>query len=262
MKLFASELRLRWMSLLVWTVSVAGVVLLVVGIYPTIRDNPDLDSIYAGLSPSAQALLGGSNLTSPVGYLNTQMFAFFIPAVLLVFGVSRGAASVAGEEEERTLDLLLAQPLPRASAYLQKTAAVLFGLLLLTVATWLPTIALNTPVGLDLPFSDVTAVCVQMGLFCAALALAAQAIAAVTGRHVIGAAVVGGYAFVSYLIYGLAASVPALEHLRPLTLWRWYLGNDPLTSGFGVSEVVVLVSVSVVAVLLGVLGFNRRDLRA
>ena len=89
MTLFLSELRLRWRSLVAWTASVGLLVLLVVSIYPTVLDNPDLDSIYGDLSPAAQALLGGSDLTSPAGYLNTQLFAFFLPAILLVFGITR-----------------------------------------------------------------------------------------------------------------------------------------------------------------------------
>ena len=106
--------------------------------------------LYGDLSPSAQALLGGSDLTSPVGYLNTQMFAFFLPAVLIVFGVLRGTAALAGEEQDRTLDLLLAQPVHRGSAYVQKAIAVLLGLALLSLATFVPLVVLNGPVGLDL----------------------------------------------------------------------------------------------------------------
>lgn len=196
MKLLASELRLRRISLIVWAVSVAGLVLLVVAFYPQVRGNPSMNSLYADMSPSMQALLGGSNLVSPTGFLNTQMFAFFLPAVLLVFGLSRGAASLAGEEEDRTLDLLLAQPVPRWSIYLQKAGAVTAGVVILTVATWIPLAALNNAVELDLPTANLAAVCAQVGLFTVGLALAAQAIAAATGRRAVGLSIVGGYAFV------------------------------------------------------------------
>ncbi len=262
MKLFRSELRLRWRSLIAWSSSVALLVFLVVSIYPTVRDNPDLDSIYGDLSPAAQALLGGSDLTSPVGYLNTQLFAFFLPAVLLVFGITRGAASIAGEEEDRTLDLLLAQPLRRSSAYLQKAAYIGLGIVLLTAATWLPIVTLNGAVGLNLSFGSVVAVCLQMGLFVLAASLAAQGIAAVGGRRSWGLAIASGYVIVSYLVYGLSGSVSWLQPVRPLTLWRWYFGNDPLSSGLGAAEVLVLMLVSAIALSLGVLGFQKRDLRS
>lgn len=262
MKLFASELRLRRLSLIVWVASVAGLVLLIVAFYPQVRDNPSMNSLYADMSPSMQALLGGSNLVSPTGFLNTQVFAFFLPAVLLVFGLSRGAASLAGEEEERTLDLLLAQPVPRWSIYLQKAGAVTTGLVALAVATWIPLAALNTTVQFDLPAANLAAVCTQLGLFTLALSLAAQAFAAATGRRAVGLSIVGGYAFVSYVVYGLSATVSGLKHLRPLTIWRWYLLDDPLNNGFGWAQTTVLVAVCLIAVVAGAYAFSRRDLRA
>ena len=142
--------------------------------YPQIRSDPSLNYIYATMSPAVQALLGGSDLTSPAGYLNTQVFAFFLPAVLLVFGLGRGSASIASEEEERTLDLLLAQPVPRWSAYLQKAAAVTIGITALTLATCVVLAGLNTAVKFDLPAANLAAVCLQMGLFALALSLAAR----------------------------------------------------------------------------------------
>jgi len=260
MSLLLSELRLRRVSLVVWAASVALLVLMIVAFYPQVRDDPSLNALYENLSPSMQALLGGSDLTSPVGYLNTQVFAFLLPAVLLVFGVGRGAASIAGEEEEHTLDLLLAQPIARWVVYAAKAGAVVLGLAVLGVAAWIPVAALNHAVRFDLPAANIAAVTVQMTLMCVALALIAQAIAAWAGRRSLGIAIVSGYAFVSYVIYGLAGTVTWLQHLRPLTLWRWYLLNDPLANGFGLAECLVLAATCALAALAGAALFARRDL--
>lgn len=262
MRLLRSELSLHRVALLVWGLSVAALMLVIAAVYPSIHGNDSLNSIYGDLSPAAQGLLGGSNLTSPVGYLNTQVFAFFLPVVVLVFGLSRGSASLAGEEENRTLDLLLAQPITRRATYLQKFAAMALGVLELSLVTAATLWLLDDPVGLHLATIRIFAVSVQMGLFCLALAAAAQAIAAAAGRRVFGTAAAAGYAFLSYLIYGLAPAVPVLRHLRPLSLWRYYLGNEPLSNGFGGLEVTVLVGATIVALVVGTLAFQRRDLRA
>jgi ABC-type transport system involved in multi-copper enzyme maturation permease subunit len=104
--------------------------------------------------------------------------------------------------------------------------------------------------------------CLSLALFCLALSWAAQAVAAAVGRRSVGLAVVAGYAFVSYVVYGLGATVEWLQHLRPLTLWRWYLLDDPLTVGFTWTDVAVLGAVCAAAILLGLWAFARRDLRA
>lgn len=257
-----SDLRLLRRPLIIWALSVVGLVLLVVVFYPTIRDQSSLDSIYADLSPALQSLLGGSDITSPVGYLNTQLFAFFMPAVLLVFALGRSAGGVAGEEEAHTLDLLLAQPLPRRSLYLQKCGTLVLGLTALTVATWLPLALVDSVVGFNLALADLAAVCLQMLLFCCALGLSAQAISTLVGRRAMGTAIITGYTAVSYVVYGLGATVSSMEALRPLSLWRWYLANEPLRSGLGLAEVLVMAATCAVAITVGVLAFERRDVRS
>ncbi|HVY09764.1 MAG TPA: ABC transporter permease subunit [Mycobacteriales bacterium] len=262
LRVATSDLRIRRRSLVVWSIAVLLVVLMVIGVYPSIHHNSSIDSIYADLSPTAQALLGGSNLTSPAGYLSTQLFAFFLPAIVLVFAIGRGAAAIAGEEEERTLDLLLAQPVTRTALYLEKGLAVFAGVTLLTAAAWLPISTLHGPLGLDLPGSHLLAICVQLGLFCLALAFVADGVAAATGRRAIGIAVSAGYTFVSYIVYGLAATIHWLRPVRPLTLWRWYLGGDPLGSGFDGWGLVVLAVTCLVALGAGAAAFSRRDVHA
>lgn len=260
MKLVLSELRLQRRSLLAWAGSVASLVLLVLAFYPQVRGNTSLDSLYADLSPSLQALLGGSDLSSPVGYLNTQLFAFFLPGVLLVFGIGRGASTVAGEEEARTLDLLLAQPVSRTSVYLQKAASLAVSVSALVLVSWLSLVVLDSWADLHLPVRVLAAACVQLGLFCLALALVSQAISATVGRRVAGLAGAAGYAVVGYVVYGLAQTVTWLQDVRSLSLWRWYLLNDPLRSGFGGQEIAVLLAVCVTVTAAGALGFARRDL--
>lgn len=255
-----SDLRIRRLALVTWTASVLLLVLLIVGIYPAIKHTSGLDSIYGDLSPTLQALLGGSTLTSTIGYLNTQVFAFFLPAVLTVFAVSRGAATIAGEEEERTLDLLLAQPIARWALYLQKSVAVSVGVGIIAVAAWLPLAIAGQPLGLDLPESHLLAACLQMALFCLALALIANACAAASGRRAIGIAASAGYTIVTYVIYGVSYTVSWLKPARPFTLWRWYEGGDPLQNGIERSAVLVLLLVCVAALAAGAVAFSRRDL--
>lgn len=153
--LLHSELRLRRRSLVVRIMSVSTLVAMIAAFYPQVRGNLSLNSLYAGLSPSMQSLFGGSDLTSPAGYLNTQLFAFFLPAVLLVFGLGSGSALLAGEEEDRTLDLLLAQPVPRWSAYLQKSAAIAIGMAGLLLASCAVLFISDSLVHFDLPAAEI-----------------------------------------------------------------------------------------------------------
>ena len=262
MKLTLSELSLQRKSLIAWSLAVAAFVALVVAIYPSIAGDDSLDAIYEGLPPAAQQLLGGSDATSPVGYLNTQLYAFLLPAILLVFALGRSAGTIAGEEEQRTLDLLLAQPLARWLAYVEKALAIAIGLFLLSVASLIPTLALKSWAELDISDANLIGQTAQMFLFCLALGMWTMAISSATGKRGLGLAIVTGYTVASYLVYGLASTVSWLENIVPATPWRWYTDNQPLQNGAGTEECLVLLAAAIVGALVGIWFFNRRDLHA
>lgn len=262
MSLLRSELRIRSRATWGWVAGIVALVAMIAGFYPAVRNLASLDSIYASLPSALQSLLGGSDLVTPAGYLRTQLLAFFLPVVLLILAMGRGAAALAGEEEDRTLDLLLAQPVTRTRLYVTKAIALLCWLALMTLATFATLAALDHVTGLDLSWANLAAVSVQMGLLCLTAGLLTMAVSAAAGRRVIGIAVIGYYVFLAYLLQGLADVVSWLRPVRPLSLWRWYLGDDPLTSGLDTAAVLVLVGVSAVATLAGAWAFQRRNLHA
>lgn len=262
MSLLLSELRIRSRATWGWVAGVVGLVAMVAGFYPEVRGLPSLDSIYADLPAGLQSLLGGSDLVSPSGYLRTQLLAFFLPMVLLVLGMGRGAALLAGEEEDRTLDLLLAQPVSRARLYVIKAVALTWWLALAVLAALATLVALDGVTGLHVGWRNLTAVCVQMGLLCLSAALLTMALSAAAGRRLVGIAAVGAYLLVAYVWFGLSDVVAWLVPARPWSLWRWYLADDPLTQGLDVGGAAVLLAVGAVSVAAGAWAFGRRDLHA
>lgn len=260
--MFVSDLRLRSRSLLWWTVAVLALSALVAAFYKSIAGEDAYGDVFGSLPESLQGLLGGVDLGTPVGYLSTEMYSFFMPAVLLVFAIGWATSSVAGEEENHTLDLLLAQPISRPSLYAQKLAVLCLGIATLAIAVALPVIGLADWSELRVPATLVWAATAQLAAFTAFVAVVALAASAVFGRKSIGIGVAAGLAFVSYLIDGFGKSIDWLEPWRVLTPWYWYDVGEALTEGMPWRSFAVLVVASIIVALVGLLGFQRRNLRA
>ena len=64
----------------------------------------------------------GPDYTSPAGYLRAELFALLGPILYLVFAIGAGGRAVAGEEEVRSLDLLLSTPLTRTQIVRDKAS--------------------------------------------------------------------------------------------------------------------------------------------
>src|SRR3990170_3007391 len=105
--------------------------------YPSIKDNADVLEKYMDSMPEflREAFMGASgDFTSPAGYLNTELFNFFAPLLLLLFAIGAGARAIAGEEERQTLDILLSTPIARRRVIIDKFVAMLLAGALLSAA--------------------------------------------------------------------------------------------------------------------------------
>lgn len=260
--LFLSDLRLRWRSLMWWSIGVIALVALSDAFYPSIAGDPSLNDVMEQIPESLRPLLGPEDITSPVGYLASQLYLSLLPALLLIFAIGRGSSALAGEEEDHTLDLLLAQPIDRRSLYLQKYLGIGVGVAVLALASWLPTAILAGPTGLELPASSLASATLQLlalAMFFASLALTVSSAA---GRKSAGIAVAAGIAFVTFLVDGLGQTIDWLADVRPFLPWRWYDATTALTDGFLWPSFLVLIGAAVVVAAVGLALFERRNLRA
>jgi hypothetical protein len=67
---------------------------------------------------------------------------------------------------------------------------------------------------------------------------------------------------VMYLIDALAAIVDGLRSIQPLSLFRYYMGNDPLRNGLSLADAALLADVAAVFLVAALVAFDRRDLAA
>lgn len=258
----ASDLRLRWRSLMWWAIGVIALVALSDAFYPSIAGDPSLNEVMEQIPESLRPLLGPEDITSPVGYLASQLYLSLLPALLLVFAIGRGVAALAGEEEDHTLDLLLAQPISRTALYVQKFVGMALGIAVLSIASWIPTAVLANPTGLHLPATSLASATLQLFALAVFFGALAMSVSSAVGRKGVGIAVAAGVAFVTFLVDGLGQSVSWLADYRPLMPWRWYDAMTALTDGFVWVSFLVLAAASLIAAAVGLWAFDRRNLRA
>jgi ABC-2 type transport system permease protein len=255
-------LRYQRRAFVAWAVGLAAVATMYAAFYPSIRDSSEQLRGYLEKLPQAiQDLLGG-DFTTPAGYLRSETFSALGPILFLVFAIGGGARAIAGEEEGRTLDLLLSTPIRRSQVLLDKWLSIV--LMTLGLATGLGlTIGLVGPLfGLRIPIIDLAAACLLLFLLAVAFGTIALAVGCFSGRRSLAAGVTGAVATSAYVVNVLAQVVDALSPLRPLSPFRWYLDPDPLLHGVGAANVVVLCAITAAAYGAAWRSLERRDLRA
>ncbi len=195
-----------------------------------------------------------------MGYIRSEVFSTMGPLLLLILAIGGGARAIAGEEEGRTLDLLLANPVRRRTVVLQKFTAMAvsaagIGLVLLVgIAAFGPVFGLHVGL-LNLAAAVVSAIALAVGFGAIALAVGCW-----RGKRSVAIAASTSLAVAMYLLNILAPSIEGMSRYRVLSPFYHYIEYDPLRTGFSAFHLSVLIAIAAVALGLALLSFERRDL--
>lgn len=248
-----------------WIVGVALFVVLNVASWPAVKGQADYDDLLRNMPDALRALFGiekGLSLTSPEGFLISQVFGFVLPLLFVVLAVSAGSRAIAAEEEQHTLDLLMAQPISRRRVVLEKLGALVVLTGTVGVAAWVVLVASTALVDLDAGLGDMavaTSATVLFGLQSGALALG---VGAAVGRRATAIAVASTVAVVGFVLESLAQVTDVLSPVRWLSPYHYVNGNIPMLHGLRAVDVAVLLGLTAAASVAGLLAFDRRDLTA
>jgi ABC-2 type transport system permease protein len=249
-------------SIMWWILGLVALTVLTVGVYPSIRDQPGLSDIADDYPDALLALLGiepGEDLFSPSGYIETQLYANWIPLVFLIFSIGTGARAIAGEEEKGTMDSLLANPIARSRIVIEKFWAMVLWTSSLAVGLFAVIFVGNYAVDLKLKPEGVLSINLALLLLAVLFGAIALAIGAVTGRRTFTLGVTSALAVFTYFLFGLAQVVSWLEPFRFLSPFHYFLSPNHLLGGFAWGTQALFIVLIGVAVVVAVWGFNRRD---
>ena len=248
-------------GLIGWGIGLAALVALMLAYYPTVRNSPELNKFARELPQGVKALIGGTvEYTSPAGYLNGELFAFMLPLLFLVYGIGLGSRAIAGEEERRTIDLLLANPISRTRVVLEKAAAAGLGIALLGVTVVVVLLVGGRAAGMRIGVEKLVAAGVSvvlLGLLFGSLALM---LSSATGARRSTRGIAAALGVAAYFLNALAPLASTLKPYRKLSPFYWYAGNEPLRHGLSAAHAGALLALTAVMVAAAVALFNRRDI--
>jgi ABC-2 type transport system permease protein len=249
----------RW-SIFWWSFGVAMLVLFTMAFYPTIHDQAAQLNQSLKLGSSTEALFGGTDFFSPLGYLNSQIMYFTLPLILAILSIGLGTSLIGREESSGSIESLLARPISRGKLITAKALSGISITLIVTLIVSLITILMCKIVNLGVPYGNIAAACFACFMLVITFGALAFLLTA-TGRGraaALGIAVV--YGFGGYLVSSLASSVEWLKHPALLFPYHYYRTADILAGKFAWSSIAFFAIFTLACGLLAWLSFRRRDL--
>jgi beta-exotoxin I transport system permease protein len=260
---FLKTIRDRRRSLIGWVIGLVAFSVFVLGFYPTIRESgAELQRLLENIPPELRALTGRQgDLTSPAGFLDSQFFVLLAPLLLITFAIAFGARTLAGEEQQGTLELLLATPLPRWRIVLEKAAALGAAVFVLGLALWATLSLVGPPVGLDVGADRLALATLFAVLLAISFGILALAVGCLTGKRSVAVGTATVVAVAGYIVNAFAPFVDAIDTINGLSPFSYYQAGEALRGRADAGSVAFFVIVLVALVSVALAAFDRRDVR-
>ena len=246
----------RWMG---WAIAVLAVSLFLLLGMSTYRDI-DL-SIYTSLPEAFRSLIGISDDIDVGGLAINVMFSTWGALTLAGMAIAMGSATIAGEERDGTMDILLANPRSRSYVLLSKTGALVTSIAVATLVLWIPVHPIAALLGVEIAGLDVEALMLHLFAISLFFGMLAMAIGAVTGNRGTAAGLTTAILVLSFFGVGFLPLIEGGDALTKAFPWYYFDGSDPVRNGTAWGHLALLVGGSILLLAAAIVGFNRRDLK-
>lgn len=251
----AKTLRDRWKGWLVWSASLALMLWWAMSIYRSL----DL-SIYTGMPDAVRSLMQIPGQADVGSLAYGAFYASYGALAVASLALAAGSASIAGEERDGTMGLLLANPASRTRVLVAKAAAMTvlagFGALILWGGARL------APRLLGVAISGMHPGALVFHMFVNALfyGFLAMAIGAWTGKASLASGTTTAVMVLSWLVAGLFPQIHGFEKFAKVSPWYYYSAGQPVFNGVDWGRLSVLAAAVALLAVVAVVGVNRRDL--
>jgi ABC-2 type transport system permease protein len=256
--LLIHEIRSRWRAILGW-----GFGLILFGaVYISIF--PGLFEQLKSLKDLAIYKLVGMQLGSVEGYMASVVLVY-IPILLCIYCIIASTSTLAGEEDNGTLELIVAMPLSRWQILTAKALALsvvaLFIMIIASIgnAFILTVIKINNPINVT-PFGLFTALMSSLPLALVFIMIGFFLGAILPNRR-ISATAMTIFFIASFFLENIAGMAKSLEPIRYFSLFNYYNTTETIFSdGAQLSDILILLEIAVVFFILALICFKRRNI--
>ncbi|MCI0345223.1 MAG: ABC transporter permease subunit [Chloroflexi bacterium] len=248
-------------SLLILFMITAGAA--IAGAFGTVETRAQAAGLATALPPIFQGLLGRPvGLTTLGGFVEWRYVVLFF-ILMPIWSILALSSTVAAEAARGSLELVATTGLRRRRIALEKLAAhltaVALAMVVLAITTWA-----TGQVFATLPGDEITVeAATGYAALTTAMILLPGAIAFAAAPFLGGGAAAGLAALVmltAYFVNGFRESIAVFDAIAPLSWFAWTFDHVPLAGLYDWPSLVLPAVLTVGLLVLGVVGFERRDM--
>lgn len=254
---FTKTSRDRVVGMAIGAASIGLMLLLGMAVYKDI----DLSLYYETMPPAVLEMMGIPQDADAAGLAFGAMYSFMGAITIAALAISMGTASIAGEEANGTLGLLLGNPKSRTSLLISKAlsmvAIVAVGGAILLGSGYV----VSALLGVDMTAFQLEALVFHLMINAVFYGMMAAAVGAWTGKAKAASGIAVAVMVISYLAYGILPVIEGTETIQKFFPWYYFAHGAPNVNGVDWGDMAVLGGIAIAFLAIAIVGVNRRDLR-
>ena len=246
-------------QILCWGLAIGTLLFLTVLMYPSISGV--YDDIVNELPEGMIAFWGMSEIGMDTmeGFLNVE-FLSYAPIALAVFAILSGTATIVSEENEGTLDLLLAQPISRLKLIVVKLTGLTlaYGIIvsILLSMFWITVFFIDV----ELKAGRIIAAFIMLWPFLTAIGFLSVLASLLLSNRLFAGTIMAIFLVASFILESLSTLVSGLESLLPIYATTYYQGSNALGGEISWFYTATLIVVLLTTFLCNIWLFINRDI--
>ena len=257
-RLLVQELKMRRNAIIGWGLGLCLFPLVYISIYPSIADE------MAGFADLEIYQAMGVSLGTFADWVGSILL-IFLPLITAIYAIINGTGTLAGEEEDGRLEMVVTLPLPRWKIVTAKAIALSISsfiiILVVSVVSLFVLQGIEGQIETEFSGADLFTAMLSTWPLIFSVGMIAMFLAAFCSRRRIASMLSAAILVIGYFGSNLAASATALEPFEPLFLFTYLEGTGKgVTEGQAAGDMLVLIVTGLVAFALAVYFFQRRKL--
>jgi ABC-2 type transport system permease protein len=258
LRLLWQELKFRRGAIIGWSLGLCFFPLMYIGIYPSVAEQ------MAGLADLELYKALGMSLGTFPDWVGSILIVF-MPLIASIYAIINGTGTLAGEEEDGRLEMIVTLPLPRWQVVTAKAIALVISSLIMFLVVAVVSVfvfqSIESQIETDLAAMDLFNAVLSAYPLVFAVGMIGMFLAAFSPSRRIAGAISAVILVVSYFGSNLANSTTALEPFEPFFLFTYLEGTGKaVMEGQQAGNLLVLLSIGLVSFALAVFFFQGRNL--
>jgi ABC-2 type transport system permease protein len=257
-RLLFQELKFRRGAIFGWGLGLSFLPVVYIAIYPSVAEE------MAAFADIALYEAFGMSLGTFSDWV-ASILMVFLPLVAAIYAIINGTATLAGEEEDGRLEMLVTLPLPRWQIVTAKALAhsissvVLY--IIVSLVSWGVFEGIKGQIETDLSGNQMFSAVMAGWPLIFAMGMISMFLAAFCSRRRIASMIAAAVLAISYFGSNLSASTPVLEPFEPFFLFTYVdATGKAISAGQKVEDVAVLLGIGLISYILAMIFFQSRKL--